>query len=115
MSIEETADEHEADAPREEGADSNPDPDRVELICIDCEGPIRYWEDEEGAHHACMCSDPVSSIIDRMGCRRCGESVEFDENRQENPMNCGCPEDSKPDAYRMMSKQESIDRARDFL
>lgn len=85
------------------------------LLCSECEGPFRYWEDEEGVHHACMCSDPRSPIIERLTCRQCGGHVELDESLDTDPMACECSSDDRPAGYRMLSREESIERAAEFL
>ena len=100
------------------GRDDVPDKstDRTEVICLDCGGPFRYWTDDVGdVQHACMCDEPESPIGERTACRRCGDAIEIDESATIDPQTCGCPDDERPDTYRMMSKSEAIERAGEFL
>lgn len=92
--------------------DTNTSTDRVPLRCSVCSGPFRYSEDGID----CMCSSlPPESIAERLVCHRCEGPVGFDESLDENPMNCGCPPEERPDSYYIMSHSESIDRVSEFL
>ncbi|EMA47619.1 hypothetical protein [Halococcus saccharolyticus] len=89
-----------------------PERDAADTLCSECKGPMRY---DEGPGVGCMCDDPEGTPIERMICRRCVGAITFDDGSDIDPMACECPDDEAPTHYRIMSKQESIDRAREFL
>lgn len=48
-------------------------------------------------------------------CSECEGPVYFDPDERTDPQACMCPAEERPDSWRIISKNEAVGRAKEFL